>query len=764
MDSASPKRAPWKSWKDFTEWAQNFSLMQKVLGGFLGVVILVGLLTSLIGTQLARDTIIERARIRLNSDLATAGFIIKTAVETLELKIRLIAQSDKFEELVGRRDNAGLHSRLAEISAKNQLDFLSVTDPTGVVLARSGQQNPSGDLSSDPVIKSALTGSHLSGARIMSRERILSENPELKSKIADDGLKDCMVLESAHPLVINGSVVGVLYGGILLNGRTSLVENISQKVFRGELYGKMDVGYVTIYQGDKAIITTLKDASGQSVFPRAVDQIRSSVLENGQTEVIWVNRNDHKYLVGADPIRDIEDKIIGAIEVGTLEQPIESVIRNLVFTFLSVGLVGVLLMGAISYFLVKWINRPLEQMLHAAKRAAEGDLTVEVPVVAQDEVGQLAATFNLMIKNLDESQSRLEQWGKELATKVAAQTGELDQAREQVARVKKLASLEKMADGMAHIMAHISDPLLHFGATEDESGTTSRILVMDSDERVLDICQRIFESEGFDVDLTRSFNEALDQLERQFYDVIIAEIDVPDISGYELLKEIKFRQPDIVVILTAPFKATEEALETVKLGAFDYIPKPFGPHQILLMVYTALQTRQALKQTRKQHAEQRAEKIFQRLPVAIALADEQHRVVYHNRAFVELASPNGDEEINGQSFSDLIGVDPLDKSAEEEGGFRWLKLDNVGRTAKLYNFELPEEDLRVLMLLDITDTVMRDHQVDVFKAETISKAQQVIHQQMRVAQEIAGLLGETTAETKAALFELIKLAREEEAR
>ncbi len=68
------------------------------------------------------------------------------------------------------------------------------------------------------------------------------------------------------------------------------------------------------------------------------------------------------------------------------------------------------------------------------------------------------------------------------------------------------------------------------------------------------------------------------------------------------------------------------------------------------------------------------------------------------------------------------------------------------------------------MLLDVTETVMKDLQADEFKTETISKAQQVIHQQMRVAQEIAGLLGETTAETKAALFELIKLAGEGEKR
>jgi DNA-binding response OmpR family regulator len=393
-------------------------------------------------------------------------------------------------------------------------------------------------------------------------------------------------------------------------------------------------------------------------------------------------------------------------------------------------------------------------------------LSVEVPVMARDEVGELAANFNLMIRNLAESRKKLEAWGEQLASKVAAQTGELDQALEQVARVKKLASLEKMADGMSHIMAHISDPMLSLAGTDDEPGTTSRILILDSDEKVLEICERILDSEGFDVRLTRTVNEALEELEKQFFDVVVADVDMPEMGGKELLTEIRYRQPEVLVIMTAPFKATEEAVEAVKMGAYDYIPKPFGPHQILLMVYTALQTREMLQKTRRQHAEQRAEAIFQRLPVAIALADEAHRVVYHNRAFIELASRDGEGPVQGKTFRELFGVDPLDKGKgeEESGGSRWLELEKVGRTAKLYNFELPDEDLRVLMLLDITDTVMKDQQADLFKAETITKAQQVIHHQMRVAQEIAGLLGETTAETKAALFELIKLAGEGESR
>lgn len=766
MNPGKTRRVPWKSWADFTGWAQDFSLMKKVLGGFLGVVVLVGLATSLIGTRLARDTIIDSARVRLFSDLATAGFILKNSQETLELKMRLTAGSDKIKEYLEKGDFEAIRNRLAMVSVENDLDYLSIADSKGRVVARAFVPNSRGDdVSSDPLIAAALTGKHSSGFTLTASKRLVEENHELAARLKDSQGRQGMVLEAARPLVIGNKVAGVLYGGILINNNNLIVNQISHRLFRGQMFGRREVGFVTIYQGDLAISSTLKNDQGLPLVGfKAGDQIRDNVIGKGKPEATWESELGEKYLSAAEPIRAADGKIIGALQVATLENPITSVIDRLVATFIVVALLGVLLMGAISYVLVKWINRPLEQMLHAARRAAEGDLSHEVPVIARDEVGELAATFNFMIRNLAESRNRLEEWGKQLASKVAEQTGELNQAREQVARVKKLASLEKMADGMAHIMAHISDPMVGIPGQDDTAGTTSRILVVDTDEKVLDICQRILEGEGFAVILATSVNEALNELEKDFFDVVVADVDMPEMSGQEFLKEIKYRQPEVLVILTAPFKSTEEAVETVKMGAFDYIPKPFGPHQILLMVYTALQTRQMVQQARRQDAEQRAETIFQRLPVAIALADSAHRVVYHNRAFIELASKDGNKEsVQGKTFYELFGVDPLDKTKgeEETGGSMWLQLGKVGRTAKLYNFELPEEDLRVLILLDITDTVIKDQQADVFKAETITKAQQVIHQQMRVAQEIAGLLGETTAETKAALFELIKLAGEQ---
>jgi DNA-binding response OmpR family regulator/HAMP domain-containing protein len=765
MDTTRPKRNPWRSRADFTAWAQDFSLIQKVLGGFLGVVVLVGLATSLIGTRLAREMIMERSRSWLFSDLAAAAFVFKTHQESLELKIRLTASSEKLTEMASVRQVDAIRNRLALLAVENDLDYLTLTDAGGKPVVRAlAPENKEEKPANDDILKAALAGEAASGIRTATAGSLAAENPGLLKQLGGDPSGKAMVIEAAKPLVVDNRVIGVLYGGVVLNNNRLVVDRIQQLVFKSPAYGEKEGGFVAIFHDDAAVSSSLKGDSGLPTTGFTMSpELGAVVLKEGKPEIVSETAFGARYLTAAAPLKDYAGSVIGAVQVSALEKPITSVTDRLVNMFLAVALLGVILMAGISYFLVRWINRPLQLMLHAARRAAEGDLSHEVPVIARDEIGELAATFNLMIRNLAESRERLEEWGRELSSKVAAQTGELDAALEQVARVKKLAGLEKMADGMAHIMAHISDPLVSL-AGQDESGATSHILVLDHEESVLDVCGRIFESEGFEVRLARTVSEALTMLEEEFFDVVVMDIEMPDMDGRTLIKEIRYRQPEVSIILTAPFRATEQAVEAVKLGAFDYIPKPFGPHQILLMVYTAIQAKQTLDRTRREHASQRAEKIFQRLPVALALADKAHRVVYNNQAFVDLAAPGGEDSVRGKTFSEILGVDPLEiaKTWEEGAGSAWIELEKVGRTAKLYNFKLPEEDLRVLMLLDITDTVKKDSQANRFRAETLTRAQQVIHQQMRVAQEIAGLLGETTAETKAALFELIKLAKQVE--
>jgi two-component system, NtrC family, sensor kinase len=233
MDSVRPKRVPWKSWSDFTGWAQDFSLRQKVLGGFLGVVLLVGLATILIGTRLARETIIDRAKIRLFSDLATAGFILKNSQENLELKVRLMAGSEKIKELLGKGEISEVRNGLAKLAVENDLDFLAVTDDKGRVLARAFApeiKNP--DVSSDSLVAAALKGQDSSGVRLVSTEGLSDENPTLIRRLGERTDKKGMILEAAHPLFVGTKVTATLYGGVLLNNNNLIVDRISHRLFR----------------------------------------------------------------------------------------------------------------------------------------------------------------------------------------------------------------------------------------------------------------------------------------------------------------------------------------------------------------------------------------------------------------------------------------------------------------------------------------------------------------------------------------------------
>jgi ActR/RegA family two-component response regulator/HAMP domain-containing protein len=761
MKWTGSRPVPWAGWNDFVAWAASFSLRQKALGGFLGVAVLVGLGASLMGTWLARDMIMNLAKKRLSGELTVAESVIGNIQQTTELKMRLIAAKQELTDGLSQNDLPGLRNFLALIAAENDLDYLTFTDASGQVVARAfGVEQTSMNASSNPLVSKAIQGAPRSGILKLGLDQIIQENPKLKERISNNGAESALVIEAAQPVANGSSTIGVLYGGIALNSNNKMIKGIEGLVFKNQRYKGKPIGYATIYESVRPIASSAVDQDFKSDEPELAPNIQQRVLSASESVINEETRQGISYITATGSLKDVAGNIVGSIQLASLVEPTMMMINKMVASFLLVALIGALLMAAITYYLVQWISKPLDNLLKAARAVGQGDLSHKVPVHARDELGEVAASFNLMIKNLAESREKLEEWGLELASKVAAQTGQLQQAQEQVARVKKLASLEKMADGMAHHLAHISDPLGAPPSDPDEESDLKKILVFDQDEKVLEMTTRVLDNEGFDVVSARSSQEALKELQEDLFDIVIAQVDPPDISGKEFLKEIKYRQPEVLVIFTAPFKSTEDAVEAVKLGAFDYLPKPFGPHQIMLMVYTSLQTRAAVESTKKQLAEQRAEKIFQRLPVAIALADGAHRVVYHNKAFIDLASGAGIDSVTGKSFKELFGVDPLDSTADvdEGGGSRWLELDKVGRTAKLYNFKLLEEDLRVLMLLDITETIRKDKEADVFKAETLSRAQQVIHQQMRVAQEIAGLLGETTAETKAALFELIQLA------
>ncbi|MGD9819286.1 MAG: hypothetical protein AB7V04_11380, partial [Desulfomonilaceae bacterium] len=190
MEQDKAGHSLWRSWSDFTSWAQDFSLKKKVLGGFLGVAVLVGLVTVILGMRLARHTIMEEARNTLTGDLATAGFILSSYQETLELKVRLIGGSEKIKELLAANDSNAIRNRLAMMNIENDLDFLTVIDSTGKLVARAFQIDCQGGSLMNSVVKSALEGKSAAGFRVIDIQSISEDNPTLYQRLAQAGFSN----------------------------------------------------------------------------------------------------------------------------------------------------------------------------------------------------------------------------------------------------------------------------------------------------------------------------------------------------------------------------------------------------------------------------------------------------------------------------------------------------------------------------------------------------------------------------------------------
>jgi DNA-binding NtrC family response regulator len=117
----------------------------------------------------------------------------------------------------------------------------------------------------------------------------------------------------------------------------------------------------------------------------------------------------------------------------------------------------------------------------------------------------------------------------------------------------------------------------------------ARILVVDDEEIVLRSCRKILEGGGHDVLTVLSGQGAFDLLEKEPIDIVITDMKMPGIGGIQVLEKVKEKYPDIAVIMITGYSTVQSAVQAMKLGAFDYIPKPFTPDEVLIVVEKALE-------------------------------------------------------------------------------------------------------------------------------------------------------------------------------
>jgi DNA-binding NtrC family response regulator len=125
---------------------------------------------------------------------------------------------------------------------------------------------------------------------------------------------------------------------------------------------------------------------------------------------------------------------------------------------------------------------------------------------------------------------------------------------------------------------------------------SARILVVDDEEIVIKSCMRILGGNDFLVEAVQDGREALRKVEETPYDVMILDVMMPNMDGLEVLGRIKETHPNVDVIMVTGLSQIDTAVQAMKLGAFDYISKPFEPEELKLVVQRALERRRLLQE------------------------------------------------------------------------------------------------------------------------------------------------------------------------
>ena len=119
---------------------------------------------------------------------------------------------------------------------------------------------------------------------------------------------------------------------------------------------------------------------------------------------------------------------------------------------------------------------------------------------------------------------------------------------------------------------------------------TARALVIDDEQIVLDSVSRILTEDHYQVDTSLSGREGLTKALEGDYDVVLTDIRMPDIGGMRVLRDVKRAKPSLPVVIITGYATVRSAVQAMKLGAADYLEKPFTPEQLLNAVKSALET------------------------------------------------------------------------------------------------------------------------------------------------------------------------------
>ena len=428
----------------------------KLILGYLVVIVFISVVFMVVGVRSISNLIVSDAQEKVRNDLNSAREIYLSHLNHIDDVVRNTGDRFFLKDAMLEDDWELAFAELTRIKEEEGLDVLGITDRYGYVLVRTCNPGFSGDNQGhDEIINRVLYSKEsVASTIIVSGEDLQKDTPDLAEKayleLVDTPLAryreetvstNGMMLKSASPIFdYDGNLLGVIYGGVLLNQNYEIVDKIKQTVYEDVIYEGKDIGTATIFMDDVRISTNVKNEDGsRAIGTRVSEEVYNQVIGEGEP---WIGRAyvvNNWYITAYEPITDLYGRIIGILYVGILEQKYLDIQRQTTMTFLAITIVGALISMATSYFFARRIHIPIRQLVLASKEVAGGNLDTQVDVRTNDELQYLAISFNKMSRALKRRDEQLKAF-----------------ATQKIIESERLALVGQLAANVAH---ELNNPL-----------------------------------------------------------------------------------------------------------------------------------------------------------------------------------------------------------------------------------------------------------------------------------------------------------------
>jgi two-component system NtrC family sensor kinase len=410
----------------------------KMMVAFVLVIVLVGIVFLVIGVRLTSNRVLAEAQDKVRNDLNAARVIYESQLQNISSVVCYTSDRKFLEDAIIDEDLESALSELTDVKNNSGLDFFGITNRYGKVLLRVHNIEQYGDsLWHHDFVRSAINqGVCISSTVVFTQLELENESALLAEqaflKLVDTPLArpvnrieegSGMVLIAASPVLDeNHELLGVVYGGKLLNRNYDIVDMIKQTVYEDVKYKGQDIGTATIFQNDLRISTNVRNEDGtRAIGTRVSEEVYDRVIVQGEP---WIDRAyvvNNWYITAYEPIKNINEEIIGILYVGVLDQKYIDIRQDTLLTFLGITVAGIVVASGVSYLFARQISGPIRKLVAASKQVASGDLNTRVKVETNDELHFLADSFNDMAASIQKRDQDL----KEFATKKIMQSERL---------------------------------------------------------------------------------------------------------------------------------------------------------------------------------------------------------------------------------------------------------------------------------------------------------------------------------------------------